>query len=80
MDIPEDRQNNIVADGRKRLVKEESTQAEIAQAKARIRERYEAEMAKAGFLRRWILRYQMRKAIHEAIDRIAPAKGLYLRK
>lgn len=69
----------IVSNGRIKLLKDPATQERIAQATAEIKERFMREMKGAGIFTRLVLWLRMRKAIRQAIEKMAPSNGCYLK-
>ena len=69
--MPE-RRSNIVADGRERIAV-----AERKRVKRAVRQRYAAQFAKAGILRRWLLLWKIRREIEKELETIAPRDALY---
>jgi hypothetical protein len=70
--------SRFVADGRDRILEDPKAQSELAAAIAEITVRYAPALADASFLRRLVLRSQLRREIREAIERQAPTSALYL--
>jgi len=73
------KKDRIVSDGRIRLLKDPATRDRIGQATAEIKERFNQEMKGAGLLTRLTLWFRMRKAIRQAVEKIAPSRGMYLK-
>lgn len=71
--------DRIVSDGRIRLITDPATRERIGQATAEIKERFKQEIQGTGLLTRLALWFRMRKAIRQAVEKIAPSRGLYLK-
>ncbi|MHC4698834.1 MAG: hypothetical protein ACYTFA_19065 [Planctomycetota bacterium] len=69
------RRNNIVADGRARVVA-----AQYKQVKREVRQRYAAQLAEAGMFRRWWLLWKVRREIQSELEKIAPTDALYAQR
>jgi len=69
----------IVSGGRIKLLKDPATRERIGQATAEIKERFMRDMKGAGIFTRLVLWFRMRKAIRQAIEKIAPLRGCYLK-
>ena len=65
-------QQHIVADGRRRVLKEVAPQA-----RAEVRAKYAAELQRAGLLRRLLIRWRMRLEIRRRIEEAAPRSAHY---
>ena len=71
--------DRIVSDGRIRLLKDPANRDRVDQATAEIKERFKREMKGAGLLTQLTLWFRMRKAIRQAVEKIAPSRGMYLK-
>ena len=72
--------SRIVADGARRLHESQAYQARLRELRESIRAKYAAELAEAGFLRRWILRWRMAAEFRRERRRIGPSPhALYAR-
>lgn len=69
--------NNIVADGRERLLEDPGTQEQIAHAIRQVFEKHRQEWEQAGFWKKLRLRWKIESEINAAIEKIAPSRGLY---
>jgi len=61
------------------LITDPATRERIGQATAEIKERFKQEIQGTGLLTRLVLWFRMRKAIRQAVEKIAPSRGLYLK-
>ncbi|MFZ2643835.1 MAG: hypothetical protein WA117_22775 [Verrucomicrobiia bacterium] len=66
---------HIVADGRKRLNKCPEFQSRLHELEKSIQSRYAAELAKAGCIRRFVLRWRMIIEYRRERRKLAPAPG-----
>ena len=71
-------EDRFMADGRERLEQSEGYRAARAEITAAVRARYAESLARAGILRRLVLRLRMRQEIARELAEIAPPDALYL--
>ncbi|MBI5819486.1 MAG: hypothetical protein HZA88_10920 [Verrucomicrobia bacterium] len=67
--------SHIVADGRKRLNKSPEFQARLHELEKSIQSRYATELAKAGCIRRFVLRWRMILEYRRERRKLAPSPG-----
>ena len=70
--------NNIVAGGRRRLLKDKAVREEVARIGREIESRYVRELAGAGLLKRFFIRRRIRKEIRKEIEKLFPRDALYV--
>ena len=76
--MPKSNQNHFVADGHGRITSTEEYQHRARQIRAAVQARYEEEIARAGLLKGWVLRFKMRREIARELQKLAPDRALYL--
>ncbi len=64
----------LLVDGRERVVREN-----YERIACEVRAWYADELSRAGWLRRPLLHFKIRREIRRRLDQIAPRDGLYLR-
>jgi hypothetical protein len=69
--------NNIVSDGRERLLDDPEIKTAISKIEKKVREEYAQLLSEAGWLGKKLLRMKMNREIRERIERIAPRDALY---
>ncbi len=72
--------NTIVSDGHYRLLHDPGTKEEIKEITTRIEEIYLPRIEKAGFLRKYWIRWMMRSEIENAVNDIIPKHVLYFKE
>lgn len=65
--------SRIVADGRKRLYRSPEFQARLRELQRSIQSRYAAELVKAGFIRRCVLRWRMSVEYRHERQKLIPS-------
>ena len=69
--------DNIIADGRERLLDDSRTQERIAKAVQSVMDKYKLELEQAGLWRKLWLRWRVRAEVRKEIQKIAPSKANY---
>jgi hypothetical protein len=64
----------IVSDGPLRFLSSESFQAQCRELRVQVHLKFATRLNGAGFFRRLILRYQMRRAFQRAVAEISPSE------
>ena len=66
-------QSDIVADGAERLRRDPKHQARLRELRESIRARNAEELARAGYLRRWLLRWRIAMEYRKERRKIVPS-------
>ena len=69
----------IVADGQDRLRATDWYQERAEEIEAAIAQKYGEELARAGWVTRWLVRLKMRREIERELEKLAPSGALYVR-
>ena len=72
--------NALVVGGRRRLLADQKVRERIDEIARAIEARHERALARAGLVRRWLIRRRMRRELRREIDRLFPPEALYSRK
>ncbi|MHC5053421.1 MAG: hypothetical protein ACYTKD_01750 [Planctomycetota bacterium] len=72
--------DGLVVGGRGRLLADEKVRERIAETAREIERAHAKELARAGLLRRWLIRRRMRRELGREIDRLFPPEAFYSRK
>ena len=68
--------DHLVANGRERVLKNNPDKDRIC---AEVKKRYADRLARAGFIRRIVLRIKIDREIEKEIDKLAPPDAMYSR-
>ena len=72
--------NHFIAGGRENLLEDPDFQKQIVDIKIEIKQKYQEQLAAAGFLRGIIIKMKMRWEINQKIEHLAPTGALYFTK
>jgi hypothetical protein len=76
--MPKSNQNRFVADGQRRITSTGDYQHKAQQIRTVVQAKYEEEIARAGRLKGWLLRFRMRREMARELEKLAPDRALYL--
>lgn len=72
--------DNLVVGGRRRLLADAKVRERIAEIARGIELAHANELARAGLVKRWLIRRRMRRDLRREVDRLFPSDALFVKR